>query len=229
VFFDNPAPFTTTLINAALTGAVDGDRGMLSFWMKQKTQLTETRLLYDFGVTHVVMSIFTNDFSVTLQNDAGTELLHISSGGGFSIGSWVHGIASWIAGSRAQMYINGSSAGVSVFANNAGTYDYGGGLPTRSDLLVTGPDGDVADFYLNLTDSLDLTNAANLQKFRSAIGKPVYLGADGSLPTGSAPICFLSKTAADTPLSWATNKGTGGGRAPLAAGVLANSTSSPSD
>jgi hypothetical protein len=38
-------------------------------------------------------------------------------------------------------------------------------------------------------------------------GAPVSLGADGSTPTGTAPIIFLSGATS----SWETNKGSGGG------------------
>jgi hypothetical protein len=85
---------------------------------------------------------------------------------------------------------------------------------TRGDFAVGAePDGglklsaDVADLYINFAASLDLSVVANRRKFISAAGKPVFLGADGSLPTGSPPAVFMSGPTAD----WHTNKGAGGG------------------
>ena len=67
--------------------------------------------------------------------------------------------------------------------------------------------GDLADFWLDPGTYIDLSDPANRRKFRDASGNPVYLGADGSKPTGTAPDIFLSGNTED----WHTNKGTGGG------------------
>jgi hypothetical protein len=60
----------------------------------------------------------------------------------------------------------------------------------------------LADLYVNTADTIveaDLTiSPANLAKFRSG-GKPVDLGANGSTPTGSAPLIFLSGDASQWP------------------------------
>lgn len=86
--------------------------------------------------------------------------------------------------------------------------------------------GDVADFWLATGQSL-LTGAdiaqATRRKFISAAGKPVYLGADGSTPTGVAPPIFLSGNGTD----FRTNRGTGG--AFTLTGTLTNASTSPSD
>jgi hypothetical protein len=66
-------------------------------------------------------------------------------------------------------------------------------------------DGDIADFWMDFGTYIDLSVPANRAKFYN--NGPVYLGADGSKPTGVAPEVFLSGDTAD----WHTNKGTGGG------------------
>jgi hypothetical protein len=85
---------------------------------------------------------------------------------------------------------------------------------TRGDFAIGGGSGgqtklsaDVADLYINFGESLDLSVVANRRKFISASGKPVFLGADGSRPTGTAPAVFCSGPTA----TWRTNKGAGGG------------------
>jgi len=77
---------------------------------------------------------------------------------------------------------------------------------------------------LGLTNEfVDLSIEANRRKFIDAIGKPVDLGVDGSTPTGTAPLIFLSGTTID----WHTNKGSGGGFTEV--GALTTATTSPSD
>ncbi len=66
--------------------------------------------------------------------------------------------------------------------------------------------GGVADYYLALGQNLDLSVPSNLAKFISA-GKPVYLGANGQLPTGTAPTIFGS---GDATTFLQPNLGTGG-------------------
>jgi hypothetical protein len=65
----------------------------------------------------------------------------------------------------------------------------------------------LADFWLDYGTYIDFSSATLREKFISANGMPMYLGADGSLPTGSSPEVFLSGDTAD----WHLNKGTGGG------------------
>jgi hypothetical protein len=67
--------------------------------------------------------------------------------------------------------------------------------------------GLVADYYLNLATSFDLSVEANRRKFITACKSAVLLGATGSKPTGTAPILFQSGATE----AWHTNKGTGGG------------------
>lgn len=82
---------------------------------------------------------------------------------------------------------------------------------------------ETADFYLAFNQFLDFTNPANVAKF-IADGKPVFLGADGSTPTGVPPTVFLSGNAASFP----TNKGTGGGFSVVTdGGALTNASTSP--
>lgn len=56
-------------------------------------------------------------------------------------------------------------------------------------------DGCVSNLYFNIDERIDLTVLANREKFRlgaagQANGLPVYLGADGSLPSGSQPAFY---------------------------------------
>lgn len=87
--------------------------------------------------------------------------------------------------------------------------------------------GDIADFWfapgINLLDGVGDIPIATRRKFISAAGKPVDLGTNGDLPTGTAPAVFFSGNASN----FATNKGTGGNF--TVNGILTDATASPSD
>lgn len=82
---------------------------------------------------------------------------------------------------------------------------------------------DIADFYYAPTQYLDISQAANRRKFIDSSKKPVDLGPDGSKPTGTQPLLFLSGPTA----TWHTNLGSGGGLTEN--GALTDGASSPSD
>jgi len=81
---------------------------------------------------------------------------------------------------------------------------------------------DLAEVYM-AAGYLDISLEANRRKFIDAAGKPVDLGSDGRLPTGTSPLVFFSGPTA----TWHTNKGSGGGFTEF--GSLTTAASSPSD
>jgi len=86
--------------------------------------------------------------------------------------------------------------------------------------------GDIADFWFAPGQFVDWSNPANMAKVRDVLtGKPVDLGANGELVTGTAPAIFFSGNAA----GFASNKGTGGAFAFNEGGALTNAATSPSD
>lgn len=82
---------------------------------------------------------------------------------------------------------------------------------------------DVANPWFAPGQFIDFSVLGNRRKFVDGSGKPVDLGTDGSIPTGTAPAIFFSGNAS----SFAINKGTGG--AFTLTGALTNASSSPSD
>ena len=50
---------------------------------------------------------------------------------------------------------------------------------------------------------------SNRRKFIDSAGKPVDLGADGSTPTGSSPLIYLSLREGEGAEQFAVNRGTG--------------------
>lgn len=82
--------------------------------------------------------------------------------------------------------------------------------------------GDMAELYFAPGQWLDFNDPANIEKFYKD-GKPVYLGSDGSLPTGVAPAIYLNGDYTD----FHVNRGTGGDF--TVNGSLTAASSSPSD
>jgi len=84
-----------------------------------------------------------------------------------------------------------------------------------------------AEVYFAPAQYLDLSVVANRRKFISASGRPVYLGADGSRPTGTAPIMYQRLADGAAASTFATNLGTGGDF--TITGTLTTGSTSPSD
>jgi hypothetical protein len=130
---------------------------------------------------------------------------------------WHHVIGTLDLGSprRGKMLINGVDYGgftqsgsptATVFVLNGKEFTIGrAGSPGSFDLF-----GDLADLWIaptvNLLDSNGDIPASTLSKFYNVGGGPVYLGANGELPTGTAPLMFFSGDNS----TFATNMGTGG-------------------
>lgn len=90
-------------------------------------------------------------------------------------------------------------------------------FPGPSDTFL----GDMADFWFAPGQFIDFSIVGNRRKFITAGGAPVFLGATGELPTGTAPAVFFTGGAS----SFGTNKGTGGTFATT--GTLTNASSHP--
>lgn len=82
----------------------------------------------------------------------------------------------------------------------------------RLSVLGNAPACDLADIWLTMTETLDLSNATNRDKFLPNVNK----GAAGAIPTGTSPAVFLSGAIS----SWHINKGTGRGLTKVGAGQI---------
>lgn len=106
-------------------------------------------------------------------------------------------------------------------------------VPFNGQSFLIGTDGfgghdilDASDWWIanqSLLTGNDISEATR-RKFISADGKPVYLGANGELPTGTAPLIYFS---GDEATFGQPNLGSAGSFTPT--GALTNASSSPSD
>jgi hypothetical protein len=226
VNFDGTNDYLTR--GGGLTGASDGKVGTCSFWAKFNGGDGSLQYIVAFagGSGWTVFRYTDNKLYVSGYNPSGSNIVNYNSSGTYlSSSGWNHFLASWdLAAGALQMYVNDATASPMITMNTNDTIDY-----TTSDwgigATVIGAsklNADIADLYVNFATRIDFSIEANRRKFISVEKKPVNLGQNGELATGSQPIIFCQGPASN----FSTNKGTGGNF--TATGALADSTTSPS-
>lgn len=202
---------------ADFTGLADGDLGTLSFWMNPAAEVTGGA-----GILHAHTGA-ANRFRAKITNVSGNNRIDIEawdSGGTSRLdlrtsqfidysNSWYHVVASWdVQNGLRHLYVDDISDAATSTSSSTNTLDYtAGNWWVGSENSGSSKfDGDLAEIWFN-TSYLDLSVTANRRKFITANGKPAYLGKNGTKPTGSIPLLYLSGKAA----AFATNKGSGGG------------------
>jgi len=225
--FDGTNDYATR--GADLTGIADGKVGLFSFWVRLDGGDSGQMCFFANGANNVACGIYVgktslNLFQVRGADSSNTNKLSLLSASAYTAGaSWLHVLCSFdlAAGSR-HLYINGGSdlAAAPTVVNadldlTRGNFSVGGetdaGGKTSSCL---------SELWFN-TEYLDISVQANREKFRSAAGKPVNLGANGATPTGNQPLIYMPYG------NPADNKGTGGNF--TVTGTLDVSSTSPSD
>lgn len=224
------------LSRAALTGQADSKTGIWSYWVHNQT--AGFRDLWCVGATQGgglnrprcecsdgFFSMYNGDTTAIDANWTAP-----------SNNAWHHILVAWDMANGTtpiRVAIDGSLVSVTVnFQNNvnvpwgaANEWVVGDYLP--SDGNGAKFDGGLAEFYVAIGQWLDLSNAANILKFRTAGGKPANLGATGSLPTGSTPSIYLHIDDGEAAANFATNRAGNGNF--TVSGALSTFGSSPSD
>jgi hypothetical protein len=217
---------------ADLTGAVDGKSGIFSVWIRiDATGIANTIVTSNSTAIGFYVQLETgNIFQVRGVNAAGTVILELHTANAYTSG-WHHVLASWdLSSGVGSLYIDDVLDSASPTLTND-TLDYTKGAFNVG--AFTGGAGGIrlnaclADLYYQPNQYLDFSVISNRRKFISPNGKPVALGADGSLPTGTAPIIYLHLDPAEAVADFATNRGTGGNF--TITGALTAGSTSPSD
>jgi hypothetical protein len=216
---------------AGFTGAADGKQFTFSAWV----QTDGTEILYllnaETGGFFGIRCVLRNVAITTLNTSAAQNLVAVTTGNPLNTSGWNHIAISvdMASTSRRWIYINGVAATVtwSVYGNSNTDM-------TRTNWQVNASDssGGGAQAF-NLAEEwftptyIDLSVPSNLAKFISVSGKPVNLGVNGDLPTGSTPLLYLSRQNSGDVNTFVTNRGSGGGM--TINGTLTASTTNPSD
>lgn len=228
VVFDGTNDYLTR--GADYTGSADSDSFIFSCWVNFNggDGGTQYIVVATAGDGYYIRRNTSNKVNISMQNSSSTTLVNIASGTSVVVASgWTH-ILIAKTGTTFYMYIDDVADTPTVTTNSAGNTDYTktthsmGALNTGASKI----NADVAELYWAPGQYLDISNAANRAKFISG-GKPVDMGSDGSTPTGTAPILYLSVRPGDAAADFVTNRGSGGGM--TLTGTLAIAATSPSD
>lgn len=218
---------------SGFTGAANGKTGILSFWYRVDGGDLTNRYIFLGGNGTQSVTVFhgaDDTLNIFGYNSTPTVILKINTPLTFAVsGTWIHFLASWdLANSIAQIYINDvSSESTTTLTND--TINYVTAASTIGAFAggTNKVNGCFAEFYFAPNQFLDFSNVYNRRKFISGGIKPVFLGTDGSVPTGTAPIVYLHLDPAEAPADFATNRGTGGNFS--ITGALTAGSTSPSD
>lgn len=231
VFAANAVTFDGTndyFSGEALSGLSDSKTGTLSVWLKFAAggDLVEQTIIASGNGRFRFYRRDDNLLIIDGFNAVGGQILGVYLSSIESTDGWVHALASWDLAAGTIQFYKTDVSGANVYTNSNDTIQYNDNTYRVCNENGAGNqklNGDIAELWFMPGVALDLSNSANRRKFISAGGKPVSLGSDGSTPTGSAPLIFLSGATA----SWQTNDGTGGGF--TLNGTLTTASTSPSD
>lgn len=225
--FDGAADWLTR--GADLSGNADSKRGLLSVWVRFDGSADQ--FVYANEVGRCNLSLASGRITINNRNATDAHAASFRSSGTYSSGStWRHILAAWDAAlGIGQLYVDGVDVFESVGFSNT-DIDY-----TSSNWAVGAGNAAgavklnacLAELYLAPGQYLDISDESNRLKFRTASGHPANLGADGSVPTGAAPLIYLGIEDGGAASDFAVNSGTGGNF--TITGALALASTSPTD
>lgn len=210
---------------AGLTGAADSKLFTLSGWVRRyasgAVQFIFGGLSSVGGTTprFYVQLDSSNRLEVIGENSAGTTILNIRSSA-LTADVWHHFLVSCNMANTSQrhLYIDNASDLATVTTYTDAAIDF-----TLADWAIgaegdgSNPlDGDLMDLWFLPGTYTDFSVAGNRAEFIATTLRPVWLGDDGEVPTGSSPLVFFSG-------AWEENLGTGGAFE-LASGSLSEAT-----
>lgn len=214
--------------SGGLTGEADSKLFTFSLWLK--TTGTSDYLWCNGSVVGDIKSFVqvnaSGHLEVNLYTSGNNHTLRLFNTGAINGGSWNHLLVSvdMSDSGKRHCYLNGSSVGTWSVYNDL-TVDFTKNRNyVAASVAGSGPYvGDLAEVWIDFGTYIDFSVTANRRLFVDTLNNPVSLGSDGSTPTASAPIIFLSGPTA----TWHTNNGGGGGFSEI--GALTDASTSPGD
>jgi hypothetical protein len=231
--FDGTNDYMTR--GADLTGIADGKTGILSYWIRLDGGDGSLQFALASAVSAGVIGAvrFTrgvaNVFEVIGRDATTATVLFLKTSATYLAGAaWHHVLSSWdLLNNVSHLYVDDASDQVVTTRTNANIdYTQADWFVGESPSLGFKLNGCLAEFYFAPGQFLDFSVLANRRKF-IASGRPVFLGTDGSLPTGTAPLIYQHLSDGEAVANFATNRGTGGNF--TITGTLDAGSTSPSD
>ena len=213
----NGTPYITR--GADLTGNADGNTGLISIWVKFGTD-DSSEFLWGATTDNNEIQVYRrndNKIWVLIQDTGNNGDLFLKTGETVTLSdSWTHLLISWdVSAGYSDIYIDDAQSSLSLDTTTSGGLDY-----THSNHNFFASDsgdsgeifnGEAADYWLTVNNTrFELTTESNRRKFITSDGYAVNLGADGSTPTGSAPLIFFHLDKGEAPANFFANAGTGG-------------------
>lgn len=227
--FDGTNDYMTR--GAGLTGAADSKSGIFSGWIRiDGGDAATLRILYSINGSVNVFRSNTNVLRIVAENSTGTTILTLPTVNTYTTSAtWRHILASWnLASAAGHLYINDvSDLGATTLTDNTIDYTVTEWTIGAEESATFKFNGCLAEIYFAPGQFLDFSIVANRRKFISSSGKPVFLGTDGSSPTGTAPIVYQRVADGAAVATFATNLGSGGNFS--ITGTLETGSTSPSD
>lgn len=216
VYFDGT---NDVLDRTSLTGIADGKQFIASLWLRPDSTWTDASQYLFVMSDGTTMRMFLryvyagNTIALNARNAAGTNVYARSSTLTVTPNQWNNVLISFdlTDTNKNHLYINDVSDTGSTATFTDDTMDFTlnhYNIGARYDRLSgTRFAGDMAELYFT-TSYLDLSVESNRRKFITSSGTPAYLGVNGAIPTGTAPILYMKGIAAVWNLG--NNYGTGG-------------------
>jgi len=209
-YFPNPISLdgSSSSINNASTVKTATKQWTASFWLRPVGAAENAQILLVSGGELSIRHRSSNSLLIVANdNTDGTVLRYSMSSGSVPRDDWLHVLFSFDAtdSGKAHIYVNDVDVTPSGTHNDLNIDLTSSNYAIGSNASASGQhfNGDIADFWMDFDTYIDLSVEANRRKFIDASGNPVFMGLDGSLPTGSTPDIFLSGSTA----SWHQNKG----------------------
>lgn len=218
---DSP-PYTATANNyngttryalrgSDLSGNADSKFCTISVWFRVDGGNGTTRIILNSDNNNYQILLNTsNECQIRVRNAAATNLFQASTTTAFPAGPAWHNVI-WalnLASLTTLLAVDGLSESQQISTGPiTGTIDWTsvdhslGATPAASLLF----DGCLAEIYFNNESTLDIAVPNVLAAFISPSGDPVDLGADGSFPNGTQPICYFLDADASANLGFGGN------------------------
>lgn len=201
ILFDGTTDFM--LRGTDLTGIVDGKEGTVSFWLRLDGGDGARQDIFGSVITTIKLiisrEVTTNKLLFIARNSAGTDIMRMETlAAHITSASYIHVLAAWdLAAATVLLFVDDVADIAALPTATDDVIDYGGAtewsLGAKPDVAVGDNklDGALSDFYF-ITEFVDISVEANRRDFIDSSGDPVFLGDDGTLPTGTFPEVYLS-------------------------------------
>ena len=201
---------TDYLDSNALTGIADGKK-FTWVMIVRHANAAGTQEVYQSstGAAFQVRRTSTGNVEIVAENSGGTEILNQVTTGTpvAAAGTYVIMLSGDLATAGSfRCRINDVAATVTSTTFTNDTIDF---TVAENSIGATGAGsvpvaGDMYEIWFDATTNLEFNTESVRRKFITANNVPVFLGANGELPTGTAPILFLGY---DPYTSWPRNRG----------------------